>query len=285
MSVGFSDLNLRPANKADVRSLCLAALEAGFKTVAVNTEVDANVFAKKGKKGETDGSKIIPEPLDLDILKKELDGRLQILQRLTVQIADSLQAHKLFQSNAVMKYDILAVQPLNPQAFQHACASMDVDIVSFDATDCAPLKAARKVVRQARERGVYFEAQYWPLVSSSATRRNTIAIMHSLHAVGRGRALVVLTSGAAAPNHLRSPYDVANLALLLGLSEESAKNCMRHATRNVLLNAQARRMGKGMVFGQVTRPVNDKIVEENGIPPTKRRKKDSSASQQVSAAG
>jgi len=94
---------------------------------------------------------------------------------------------------------------------QHACASMEVDLVAFDWSDCAPLKAARKVVRQAGERGVSFEAQYCPLVLAAPTRRNAVALTHALHAVSRGRASLLVTSGAAAPHHLRSPADAANL--------------------------------------------------------------------------
>lgn len=95
--------------------------------------------------------------------------------------------------------------------FQQACSSMDIDLIAFDWSDCKPLKAARKVVRQALERGVVFEMQYCPLVLSSATRRNVIALSHALHAVSRGKASLLLTSGAAAEHHFRSPTDVSNL--------------------------------------------------------------------------
>ncbi|XP_065338273.1 ribonuclease P protein subunit p30 [Cloeon dipterum] len=276
MSVGFCDLNLRPPNKADVRNLCLAAKNVGYSLVAVSTEVDVDVFAKKGKRAA-----IIPPPMDLTALQKEFEGKLKILQRLTVQISDNLQAYRVSQNSNAMEYDILAVQPLNPQAFQHACSVMEVDMVSFDASDCAPLKAARKVVRQAGERGIYFEAQYSPLIASSATRRNAITLAHALHAVGRGKCNLVLSSGAAASTFLRSPYDVANFSMLLGLSEESAKNCMKQAARTVLLNAQARKIGKGMVFGRLSRPVEDKLAEENGVPPTKKRKADDDNASEV----
>jgi hypothetical protein len=40
-----------------------------------------------------------------------------------------------------------------------------------------------------------------------------------------------------------------------------------------LLNiSEARKTGRGMVFAQKSRPVCDKIEEENGIPPNKKRK-------------
>jgi RNase P/RNase MRP subunit p30 len=83
--------------------------------------------------------------------------------------------------------------------------------VAFDWTDCAPLKAARKVVGVAIDRGVAFEAQYGALLHSSGPRRNALALAHALHAVSRGRAPLLLSSGAAAPNHFRSPHDAANL--------------------------------------------------------------------------
>jgi hypothetical protein len=36
--------------------------------------------------------------------------------------------------------------------------------------------------------------------------------------------------------------------------------------------SEARKTGRGMVFAQKSRPVHDKIEEENGIPPSKKRK-------------
>lgn len=36
--------------------------------------------------------------------------------------------------------------------------------------------------------------------------------------------------------------------------------------------AEARKTGRGMVFAQKSRPIHDKIDEENGIPPSKKRK-------------
>jgi hypothetical protein len=104
MGLGYCDLNLKARNKAEAHTLCRAALEgdnifnldpmaclrgpsrnawrfsvliflkqkfyciffsAGYKVVAINTEVDANVFAKRGKK---DPPKTLPSPLDLNSL-------------------------------------------------------------------------------------------------------------------------------------------------------------------------------------------------------------------------
>lgn len=46
-------------------SKCVLISTAGYKVVAINTDVDANVFAKKGKK---DPTKTLPSPLDLNSL-------------------------------------------------------------------------------------------------------------------------------------------------------------------------------------------------------------------------
>jgi ribonuclease P/MRP protein subunit RPP1 len=83
--------------------------------------------------------------------------------------------------------------------------------VSYDPTNTATLRISRKLVSKAIERGLHFELQYSPCVLESGSRRNTIAMAHTLYAVSRGTMTIIVTSAASHPEHLRSPYDIANL--------------------------------------------------------------------------
>ncbi|KAF4522611.1 hypothetical protein B566_EDAN003593 [Ephemera danica] len=185
------------------------------------------------------------------------------------------------QSKNVASYDILAVLPLTPAAYQIACSTMEVDVVTYDPTNTATLRISRKLVSQAIERGVHFELQYAPCVIDSSTRRNTITMAHTLHAVSREAMPVLITSAASHPEHMRSPYDIANLGLIFGLSEEKSKAAMTHSCRNVLLRALARRNSKAVVNVTVIKQPNrgksqntgeDMDVENGNVPPAKRSK-------------
>ncbi|KAK4707266.1 hypothetical protein R3W88_033187 [Solanum pinnatisectum] len=157
--------------------------------------------------------------------------------RLTVVVDSSSQASALNSGNPILKsYDIVAVRPLNQQAFEQACQVSEVDIIAIDFLDKLPFRLKQSMVKAAIQRGVYFEITYSSLISDAQMRRQTISNAKLLVDWTRGKNLL-FSSAAPSVTELRGPYDVANLASLLGLQLERAKAALSKNCRTVITNA------------------------------------------------
>ncbi|KAG5598786.1 hypothetical protein H5410_030156 [Solanum commersonii] len=70
--------------------------------------------------------------------------------RLTVVVDSSSQASALNSGNPILKsYDIVAVRPLNQQAFEQACQVSEVDIIAIDFSDKLPFRLKQSMVKAA----------------------------------------------------------------------------------------------------------------------------------------
>lgn len=70
----------------------------GFRTVAINQTIDDSIFDKKIKKKKSEnneGSNTVPNPLNIDDIVKEFEGKLRIFNRLTFINSDPLKTHTL----------------------------------------------------------------------------------------------------------------------------------------------------------------------------------------------
>ncbi|TNN04237.1 hypothetical protein fugu_001266, partial [Takifugu bimaculatus] len=105
-------------------------------------------------------------------------------------------------------FDLLAVQPTTEKLFHAACMSLDVDIIVIPVTEKLPFTFKRAPVN----------------------------------------GNVILSSQAEQPLELRGPYDIINLALLLGLSDGDAKEAVSSTCRAVLLHAESRKTASGIVY-------------------------------------
>lgn len=95
--------------------------------------------------------------------------------------------------------------------FQHACGgAFDFDIITFDPLNKNGLKLNRKLYNVLKDRSVYFELMYRPAICDNTSRKNIIHMSHLYHAFGKSKNIVI-TSCAAEPIQVRSPYDVINL--------------------------------------------------------------------------
>ncbi|XP_026737466.1 ribonuclease P protein subunit p30 [Trichoplusia ni] len=219
---------------------------AGYNTVALNTHiVDASDEPKrKKKKGEVREKKMdfVPPPVDLpeDVLNS---SKLNILQRVTIEFSDSSIAHKLNQSLNLKKYDIIAVIPKTFQAFQYACGSMDIDLITFEPESKFPFKISRKLYSQAVERGIFFEIMYSPAIRDSTSRKNIISAAQIYYTIGKSRN-IVFSSGAENDMQIRDIHDVINFGFILGINANNSLDCVRSNTRKLILKAEARRCGK-----------------------------------------
>ncbi|XP_075745865.1 ribonuclease P protein subunit Rpp30 isoform X3 [Rhipicephalus microplus] len=209
------DLNLivqresEKLDKANVIKKIKTAFQLGFDVVALNVVIGAEHLAAKNK---------IPEPPQYSLAHPDLqpltprNRRLKILTRLTANLTDSAESHRLFQSPVAKKYDILAISVTQEKMFQ------------------------------ATGRGLFFEIQYAPCIRDENSLLNTIANCQTLTHAGKGKG-VIITSGAWMPQELRGPKDAANLGFLFGLSECTTQEAVFGNCKGVIKHAAARLRG------------------------------------------
>ncbi|KAM7258511.1 hypothetical protein ACFE04_014252 [Oxalis oulophora] len=172
-----------------------------------------------------------------DLLNIPRSSPFRQYTRLTACADTVAQAQVLNSANSVIKtYDLVAVRPLNQNAFDYACEKSEVDIVSIDFSSKLPFRLKMSMVKAAIERGVYFEIVYADLVGDIQVRRQMIANAKLLVDWTRGRNLI-LSSAAPSVNELRGPYDAANLLSLIGVSMEHAKAAISKNCRTLIANA------------------------------------------------
>ncbi|XP_070608452.1 ribonuclease P protein subunit p30 isoform X1 [Erythrolamprus reginae] len=272
----FADLNILylPEREA-LQKLVEAAAHLGYSTVAINYVVNYEEKKKEIVKPIT--------PTELFSSLPLVQGKskpIKILSRLTLVVSDPSHCNVLRATSTNIKYyDIFAVFPKNAKLFHVACTTLDVDLVCVDVTEKLPFFIKRPSVNVAIERGVYFELIYVPSIKDSTMRRYTISNAFSLMQICRGKN-IVLSSGAEKPIQLRSPYDVANLGWLFGLSESNGKAAVSTNSRAVFLHGEARKTACGVVY-TVKKPQlqeGDKEEEEDddddGAPLSKKAKTD-----------
>mmetsp|Transcript_19647 Transcript_19647/g.54586 ORF Transcript_19647/g.54586 Transcript_19647/m.54586 type:complete len:273 (-) Transcript_19647:148-966(-) len=172
---------------------------------------------------------------------------LQQLTRLTFVAEDHIQTQALEVSkDVVSSYDIVALQPLTERGFKQACTVLEVDIISIDLGMRLPFKLRPPVVKAAVARGVVFEICYSSALRDGATRWNLFANAQALTRATSGRSIIV-SSNARAAFEMRGPYDVVNMASLMGLKQQQAKEAISSNCRSVLLHAEARKRHKSGV--------------------------------------
>ncbi|KAK3908992.1 Ribonuclease P protein subunit p30 [Frankliniella fusca] len=274
---GFYDLSITAVSKPSLVNILSTLIDFGYRTVAINQIVEESAFEtsdkKKKRKADKDAPSPIPPPISLDDIPQEIRNSLQILHRVTVCFSTSDVAHKMVSSENFKKYDIVAVIPTSKAALQHTCNALDVDIISVDISNKMSVRWNRKLYNMAVDKGMWFELPYALAVLDSSARRNLIEAGHLYHAFGKSKN-ILLSSGAENPMQIRGPYDVINMSLLLGLSEEQAKSALTNAGKSVLLRAESRRRGKSVVViarsdfkDEILKETKDEEMEESHSGP------------------
>ncbi|XP_012239851.1 ribonuclease P protein subunit p30 [Bombus impatiens] len=247
-STGFYDLCVNvPGNQTQNLYPILSKLcEYGFKTVAINTNVDESVLGtekkRKKKGGDSETSQgIVLETIDIGSIRKEFDGRLRIFNRITFFCSDFAKTHIVNHCSSLKKFDLYAFAPKTQSALQFACTQLNADIITL-RSNATSFKLNKKLYDQAIERGIHFEIQYVDLLNVEF-RKSTIHYSHLFHTYGKSKN-VILSSGVSDIKTIRNPYDLINLACLLGLNEVQAKASILHQCKRLLLRAERRRRGK-----------------------------------------
>eukprot|EP00050_Salpingoeca_kvevrii_P014103 m.32657 g.32657 ORF g.32657 m.32657 type:complete len:282 (-) comp5559_c0_seq1:122-967(-) len=161
--------------------------------------------------------------------------------RITIVLEDHKQVHPLSPSTETFRnFDIVAVRPVTEKLFVKACADLDIDVISLDMSIRLPFYIKAGPIRQALDRGVFFEMTYGASIADSIARRNLITNSQSLVRIIKGRNLII-SSEAESAFGLRGPYDVAVLGQLFGLNQAEAKACVAAGPRAVVLHGQMRK--------------------------------------------
>ncbi|KAG5929495.1 hypothetical protein E4U42_005760 [Claviceps africana] len=170
-----------------------------------------------------------------------------LLRRATLPLSDPAASNYRLQSLAGV-YDILAIRPLTEKAFQNACLTLDIPIISLDLTAHFPFHFRPKPCMAAVARGVRFEICYAQLLAADGRgRANFISNATSLFRATRGRG-ILLSSEAKNALALRGPADVVNLMSVWGLAREKGMDGLRSIPRSVVVNEGIKRNGfRGVV--------------------------------------
>lgn len=143
-------------------------------------------------------------------------------------------------------FDVVAVEATTEAAFVGACSNAKVDLISLKCTSRS-FAISRGAVLTALARGATFELSYAPAIVHPTTVRYLVATAARLEDACHGRN-IVLSSGAYAPDVLRPPEQVADLAKGIGLKRD-----LRHSAYAVLDRALMRRRNSRAIWIDNTR--------------------------------
>ncbi|CAE6505982.1 unnamed protein product [Rhizoctonia solani] len=188
---------------------------------------------------------------------------LVILRRLTIVLDES--SEKGFGLSTqyapqLASYDIIALQPTTSNAFSLACLShtqpspTTAHIISIDAASATPQLPFRmkpSMVRTAIRNGGVFEISYaGALASDESARRNWWSGAREIARATKGKALL-LSSGAQVTSDLRAPMDAINLASVLGLDQNTARNAMSTDAKSLITRASTRQTYRAVLSAPV----------------------------------
>ncbi|CAG7558500.1 unnamed protein product [Fusarium equiseti] len=164
-----------------------------------------------------------------------------VLHRATLPLSDPSNNYRIPFLTSI--YDIIAVRPLTATAFQNACLTLDVPIISVDLTQHLDFHFKPKPCMAAVSRGTRFEVCYsQALVADTRGRANFISNVKSLIRATRGRG-IMLSSEAKDALSLRAPADVVNLLSVWGLGNEKGMQGIGEIPRSIVMNEGIKRNG------------------------------------------
>ncbi|WOO85861.1 Ribonuclease P protein subunit p30 [Vanrija pseudolonga] len=165
-------------------------------------------------------------------------------------------------TNALADYDILSAYVGSDKAFQVACVELSNPGPNQISIITVPLherpfsfRLNRKQVRQALRMGVVFEIPYAaglfpptsvPQDAARRYRQNFLSNARELVRVTEGKGIILSSGPDGSSSSLRGPFDVVNLATILGIPANLAKEALSLTPKKVLLRAQARRTHKAV---------------------------------------
>merc|ERR1712018_706016 len=131
-----------------------------------------------------------------------------------------------------MKYDIIAVIPKTPATLHQACTQLDVDLISIEY--CEDIKnyllPKRHSIKAAKDRGIYFEFNYAPVLEDKQKMVPKFAqamysmLAHTAHCGNLNSVTpnIVISSGSRKAKFLRSSRDIINFLQMFELDAAKA---------------------------------------------------------------
>ncbi|KAF4343365.1 ribonuclease P MRP subunit RPP1 [Fusarium beomiforme] len=186
-----------------------------------------------------------------------------ILHRATLPLSDP-SANNYRIPSLISTYDIIAARPLTDKAFQNACLTLDVPIISIDMSQDLPFHLKPKPCMAAINRGIRFEVCYSQVINGDDRGRpRFISNLQSLVRATRGRGIMI-SSEAKNLLSLRAPVDVINmLSFMGGLSNEKGVEGFDGTPRSVVVNEGLKRNGFKGVINVVEVAEKEKGAENN----------------------
>ncbi|KAG5440650.1 hypothetical protein PCK2_000238 [Pneumocystis canis] len=207
------------ASQTEMKKMIIFLSELGYSTIALNYMVYGKITKK------------IVNPIQLDIV--QCKKPMRILSRVTVVLDEG------------------------EKMFQHACSSMDVDIISLDMSQRLPFYIKHSTVSVAITRGIRLEICYASGISDTNCRRHLICNASALVHATRGKGIVI-SSEASNLMFCRGGYDIINLSTFWGLSQEKGRNAIGKEARSVIIHGEARKNAcKGVI-----KMVEDKLLQK-----------------------
>jgi ribonuclease P/MRP protein subunit RPP1 len=221
----FYDLNIPHDSNVQTLSRTLAFhAELGFTQIAVALSITGKIPAT-------------PPPVPLTSIT--VPKSVSLLTRLTLHIHDPSQNHRLAQLQSA--YNLIALRPTTEKALGLCCNSLECDLISLDFAVRLPFILKFKTIASALQRGIRFEICYSPgITGGSDARRNLVSGATALIRATRGRGIII-SSEARTALGLRGPWDVINLAIVWGISQERGKEAVCEEARKVVQLARLKR--------------------------------------------
>ncbi|CAE6488979.1 unnamed protein product [Rhizoctonia solani] len=208
---------------------------------------------------------------------------LVVLRRLTIVLDESSEkGFGLSTQHAphLASYDIIALQPTTPNTFSLACLSHTVPspttahVISIDASSATPQLPFRmkpSMVRTAIRNGGVFEISYaGALASDESARRNWWSGAREIARATKGKGLL-LSGGAQVTSNLRAPMDAINLASVLGLDQNTARNAMSTDAKSLVTRASTRQTYRAVLSAPIListpQTTNNPITVEPTLTP------------------
>ncbi|WVQ70140.1 uncharacterized protein L199_008365 [Kwoniella botswanensis] len=299
-----------PSTPTPVKKDCWAGIESrdreGFvKKVALSGHLGYSVIGLTVSPHEP-SNHVIPSPFSSGLPFPDLDPRsssyasssgsssktpLVQVSRYHMRLDDN-RVHPLTSqnTNTLKNYDILSVAPTSEKAFQLACTDLSnpgpnqISIITLPLHERPfTFRFNWKQMRQAQRNGVVFELLYSPALYPPSSTSPETSRRYRQNFLSNAREVIRITGGkgvilSSGPNGdpstgLRGALDIVNLATMIGMPSNLAKESISNTTKNVLLRAQARKTFKAvMSIPKLIPPVDDS--DNSDMPSSKKRLSD-----------
>ncbi|KAG8713576.1 hypothetical protein FRC08_013081 [Ceratobasidium sp. 394] len=239
---------LSPSDLDAINSRLDTLVHLGYTIVALNYTVEGKIDPA------THVNPLLSVPSRKDIV---------VLRRLTIILDEgSEKGFGLSTQHAtnLASYDIIALQPTTANSFSLACLThtqpspTTAHIISIDASSATPQLPFRlklSLVRTAIRNGAVFEISYsGALVSDESARRNWWAGAREVTRATKGKGLL-LTGGGQKIADLRAPLDAINLATILGLDQNTARNAMSLDAKSLVTRASTRQTYRAVLSAPI----------------------------------